>query len=73
MAKQTVTISVLGMHCGSCVKRVERALSAVKGVQAVKVDLAANQAIVDVDPERTNTAQLSDAVRKIGFQVPAQT
>jgi copper ion binding protein len=71
MATQTVTMTVLGMHCSSCVKRVERALSAVKGVRAVKVDLAANQALVEVDSDKATAAQLGDAVRKIGFQVPA--
>jgi copper chaperone CopZ len=71
MATHQVTITVLGMHCSSCVKRVERALSAVKGVKTVKVDLAANQATIEVDPERINTGHLGDAVRKIGFQVPA--
>ena len=43
---QTVTLSVEKMHCGSCVGRVNRALSAVPGVETVAVNLATEQAVV---------------------------
>ena len=33
-------LHVTGMHCGGCARRIERALKDVKGVLAVKVDLA---------------------------------
>ena len=33
-------LHVTGMHCGGCARRIERALHDVKGVLAVKVDLA---------------------------------
>jgi copper chaperone CopZ len=35
-----VVLEVSGMSCGHCVGRVENALKGVRGVQAVKVDLA---------------------------------
>lgn len=73
MATQKTTLTVLGMHCVSCVRRVERALGGVPGVSAVRVDLAANQAAVEYVSEKTNEAQLKDAVRKIGFQVPSES
>ncbi|MFK7744971.1 MAG: heavy metal translocating P-type ATPase [Roseobacter sp.] len=43
---QTVTLSVQKMHCGSCVGRVDRALAAVTGVDAVSVNLATETAVV---------------------------
>ena len=39
---ETITLSVDGMSCASCVGRVERALSALDGVASVSVNLAAN-------------------------------
>lgn len=69
MATQRVTLIVRGMHCSSCVQRVERALSKVKGVAAVKVNLAAGQAIVDYVPGSTTEEALKQAVRDTGFRV----
>ena len=37
---QTLTLPVLGMHCASCVNRIERALQKVVGVQSTAVSLA---------------------------------
>ncbi len=74
MATQTITLAVLGMHCNSCTRRVERALQGVRGVQAVRVSLPANQAEVDFDPAQADGSKLREAareaVRKLGFQVP---
>ena len=41
-----VDVPVKGMHCASCVGRVEKAISAVPGVGAVAVNLATEQATV---------------------------
>ncbi len=69
MATQRVTLTVQGMHCQSCVQRVQRALSKVKGVTAAKVDLEAERAVVDYVPGVTTEDTLKQAVRDIGFQV----
>jgi P-type Cu+ transporter len=44
----TLTLDVQGMTCASCVRRVERALSAVPGVETATVNLATGQAQVRV-------------------------
>ena len=44
----TLRYQVDGMHCGSCVARVETALAGVAGVSRVDVNLAQNQAAVHV-------------------------
>ncbi len=41
------TFRVEGMSCASCVRRVERALAAVPGVEAVRVNLATEEAAVE--------------------------
>lgn len=54
---QTVTLSIEKMHCGSCVGRVDRALAAVPGVEAVAVNLATETALV-----RGQGAQFAEAL-----------
>jgi Cu+-exporting ATPase len=57
-----VFIPVEGMHCASCVARMDKALRAVPGVREADVNLVLRQARVVVDaPER-----LDDVVRAIG-------
>src|SRR5690606_2300593 len=63
-------LAIEGMHCASCVGRVERALAAVPGVVGVSVNLATERARVHtagpVDP-----AVLAEAVRKAGYRIAA--
>ncbi len=46
--RKRVTLSIGSMSCGSCVGRVETALSRVPGVLSVTVNLAAETAVVDM-------------------------
>ncbi|QWD59787.1 heavy-metal-associated domain-containing protein [Polynucleobacter sp. MWH-UH35A] len=46
---EAIHLKVTGMSCGSCVKHVEKSLSAVAGVQKVVVDLSAGTASVSGD------------------------
>jgi Cu+-exporting ATPase len=48
MRSHQLTLDISGMTCASCVRRVERALAKVDGVQACSVNLATNQAVVQV-------------------------
>ena len=44
VAIEEVSMAILGMTCASCVGRVEKALSAVPGVQSASVNLATESA-----------------------------
>jgi len=48
MSAHELTLDISGMTCASCVRRVERALSKVPGVQSCSVNLATNQAVVQL-------------------------
>lgn len=48
-ADQGLLLNVEGMTCASCVARVEKALAAVPGVRTARVNLATNQASVELD------------------------
>ncbi len=64
----TATIPVGGMTCASCVRRVERALSKVDGVQAAFVNLATEKATVTFDPGRTGQGDLRRAIVDAGYE-----
>lgn len=66
----TLDLPIEGMTCASCAGRVERALKAVPGVTAARVNLATERA--EVEGSATPEA-LIGAVRKVGYQVPAPT
>ena len=69
----SLDLDIEGMHCAACVGRVERALTAVAGVQAAVVNLATERARVylaapDVAPDALSDA-LSGAVAAAGYRV----
>jgi Cu+-exporting ATPase len=65
----TVTLGVTGMTCASCVRRVEKALAGVPGVQEASVNLATEKATVICDPVQANLDQLKSAIVKAGYGV----
>ncbi|MFO0956596.1 MAG: heavy metal translocating P-type ATPase [Isosphaeraceae bacterium] len=60
-------LSIGGMHCASCVNRVEKALASVPGVRDARVNLATERARVRIDPSRADEASMAEAVRKAGY------
>lgn len=67
MAIQTLTLNVLGMTCGGCATSVQNALNDITGVNAVNVDFAAKQAVIEYDDEQVQKPQLIEAVEDAGF------
>ena len=61
------TLDLQGMHCASCVARIERSLKKVAGVEEAAVNLATNRASVTYDPAQTSLAALIAAVEKAGY------
>lgn len=69
---QIVELPIRGMTCASCVARVERALRRVEGVRSASVNLATEQATVEVEPG-LDLLRLKAAVEEAGYEVaPAQ-
>lgn len=64
--EKAVTLSVTGMTCASCVRRVERALSRVDGVETAAVNFAAETARVTLGAPVPVEA-LIEAVEKAGY------
>ncbi len=60
-------IPIEGMHCASCVIRVENALKKVPGVAAASVNLATEEANVAFDPQACSLDSLYAAVEDAGY------
>jgi len=52
MKLEQIRYRVSGMHCASCVARVQNALRKVGGVEAATVNLATHEALIEVDRDR---------------------
>ena len=68
-APAEAVFSVTGMTCASCVRRIEKALSKVEGVQQASVNLATEKAKVVYEPGVASLQQLKGAVEKAGYGV----
>ena len=62
----TTAIKVDGMHCQSCVMRLEKAIYQHEGVEAAQVDLASETATVQGD---FHLADLHQTIRDAGFSI----
>ena len=71
MAAQTLNLTVQGMTCGNCARSVERKLAATPGVKKASVDLQSTRATVEYDPELVKPEALANAIRGLGYEVPA--
>ena len=63
-----VTLVVEGMHCGNCIRKVERTLQALPGVTAARVNLSNGRAHVTTTPLGADVETLVEAVRSVGFK-----
>ena len=68
LAEGTLRFNVKGMTCASCVRRVERALSGVEGVEGARVNLATEEATVDL-ADRMSLEILREAVDRAGYDL----
>jgi Cu+-exporting ATPase len=70
-AARRVVLPVRGMHCASCVAKVEGALTKLEGVKAVSVDLPSRTVAIDFTPipGKLEVRSLRRAIEKAGYDV----
>lgn len=61
------SINIGGMTCAACVRRVEKKLQKLEGVDSVLVNLATNSALVSYDPRVTDIEEIGHEVDRIGY------
>ncbi len=62
---ETLKLSIEGMHCEGCVRRVTAALQGVKGLQLDSVKVGSAQ--LTFHPEQAGPEEIAAAVNRIGF------
>ena len=67
---ETIEVPVTGMDCASCARTVETAIGNVPGVEHVTVLLAAEKAIISLDPDRAAVPAIRTAIERAGFRMP---
>jgi copper chaperone CopZ len=65
----SVSLSIWGMSCHSCARKIEEALSRFPGVTEAEVDFVRREARVDFDADMVNLNDLNSAVEGAGYQV----
>ncbi len=66
---KTATLTIVGMHCASCVLRNERSLKKIDGVQSATVNFATQTATIEYDEARVNEQALADVIVRNGYKV----
>lgn len=67
MLPETFTFPVVGMHCASCAKNIERVVKKLPGVTAAQVNYATEKGSVTYDPTRCSPQAIADQVGKLGY------
>ncbi|HEU5341875.1 heavy metal-associated domain-containing protein [Edaphobacter sp.] len=68
--QNTLNLSVQGMHCGACVRRVTAALEAVPRVRVESVEVGS--ARIGYDPAEATPEGIVASINRIGFQASVQ-
>jgi Cu2+-exporting ATPase len=63
----TLILAVDEMHCGACLRAVERAALRLEGVQSARASLAAKRLSVTYDPARASEVDVIAALDRVGF------
>ena len=69
----TARITVDGMSCATCERRIEKAVSALEGVQHVVASASLADLVVRYDSKRTSLAAIHRAVADAGYHVREET
>lgn len=66
---EQVIVQVKGLHCLSCVARLERAFRKVEGVHRSKVDFRGETIDLAYEPEALDQRAVSSVIEGAGFEV----
>ena len=69
-SSHTIEIPIQGMDCAECTLHVRQAIAALPGVEQVEVFLAAEKAVVRLDPAQVDLPLIRKAVQGAGYRVP---
>lgn len=65
---KSVVVKIGGLHCASCVARLETALKSYDGIIDATVNLATNKAFITFDANRVDERKIKDIISKTGYE-----
>lgn len=66
-----VMMKLGGMTCPSCLTKIEKVVEAAPGTDEIKVLFNAGKLKFVMNPNRTNSAEIKNAIEKMGYEVKA--
>lgn len=66
---QKIILPIKGMHCASCVMKIENGLKQCDGVTDAVVNIATEKATVTFDESRVDEGKIKQAIRETGYDV----
>jgi copper chaperone CopZ len=61
-------LSIGGMNCGACVRRISKTLDELDGIDTVEINLASKSARIQFNSAQTDSAAIITAIVEAGYQ-----
>lgn len=72
MDKQKASLKINGIHCASCVLKIEKALQREDGVSSANVNFALGTIALEFDVQRITLEKIKNKIIEIGYEVDDQ-
>jgi P-type Cu+ transporter len=64
-----LVLNIGGMSCINCARSIEKALKKLNGITQATVNLAAEKALIDYNPDVVDQKTIEDTITEVGYQV----
>ncbi len=68
----TIPLTIEGMTCVKCEKKVEDALSGLDGIKSTSASFKDGEAIVKYDPEKVSKGKIVETLTKAGYKATSK-
>ena len=66
---EKIMVPIKGMHCASCAKTIEKAISKVPGVAEISVNFGTEKAAIEYDSSEANLDQMNEKIKPFGYEL----
>ncbi len=64
-----IEVSISGMTCTGCEQKIQAGVGKLEGINSVKADHTAGNAIIEYNASVTDTTKIKDAIKGTGYNV----
>jgi len=62
-------LPIMGMHCSSCARLIEKSIQKVPGVISASVNYGNEEALIETSGENIDLENIVEAVKKLGYRL----